>query len=138
MVTISFVAGTVEVRGLPEAAPAWLPAACRWDPRTACHRAPAIAYADLLRAVVREKVEYSDGARRYDTLDDGARVHREPRIYQSEALDACPKQAARQCAGWWCSHERCRGWESPAPNTPASHSGSLGATGSAPRASGRL
>src|SRR4051812_9927608 len=46
--SLSFVAGTLELRGLAADAPA--PAGCRWDPRAACHRAPAIAYADVVRA----------------------------------------------------------------------------------------
>src|SRR5690242_321821 len=94
MATISFLAGTVEVRGLPEASPL-LPPACRWDVRTACHRAPAMAYADIVRALVREKVAYTDEARRYPVLDGGARVIREPRPYQTEALEAWTKRRAR-------------------------------------------
>ena len=94
MVTISFASGTVEVHGLPEEAPV-LPAACRWDPRTACHRAPAIAYAALVRAFVKAKVEYTDGARRYEVLDSGVHVHREPRHYQTEALEAWKRSRCR-------------------------------------------
>ncbi len=86
MVTLDFAAGTIEVRGLVEGTPV-LPPCCRWDPRTACHRAEAIAYADVVRAL-HGKIEYEDRARRYPTLDDGARVHREPRPYQAEALAA--------------------------------------------------
>lgn len=94
VVSLSFLAGTVEIRGLPEGAPQ-LPLSARWDPRTACHRAPAIAYAELVRALVRDKVEYEDKARAYATLDGGARVHREPRVYQSESLDAWKRARGR-------------------------------------------
>ncbi|HEX3771359.1 MAG TPA: DEAD/DEAH box helicase family protein [Polyangiaceae bacterium] len=84
MVSVSFMAGTVEVRGWPEGvAP---PPACAWDDRTRCHRAPASAYADVVRALVASKTPYDDGARRYSELAAGARVHREPRPYQTEAL----------------------------------------------------
>jgi superfamily II DNA or RNA helicase len=89
-VVLTFVAGTLEVRGLPEGAA--LPGA-QWDPRTACHRAPAIAYADIVRALTRDKIAFSDEARRYATLAGGACVHRAPRPYQAEALAAW--QAAR-------------------------------------------
>jgi len=59
-----------------------------WDPRTACHRAPAVAYAALRRALARASLEVEDRARRYDELPTGARVRREPRPYQAEALEA--------------------------------------------------
>ncbi|MSP60266.1 MAG: DEAD/DEAH box helicase [Myxococcales bacterium] len=94
MVTLAYVAGTIEVRGLPEVAPV-LPAACRWDPRTACHRAPALAYADIVLALRREKIDCEDNARRYELLGTGARVHREARPYQTEALAAWQKRRGR-------------------------------------------
>jgi superfamily II DNA or RNA helicase len=84
--SLSFMAGTLEVRGWPEGAPP--PPACAWDERTRCHRAPALAYADVVRALVAAKAPYDDGARRYGELAAGARVHRDPRPYQSEALAA--------------------------------------------------
>lgn len=83
--TLAFVSGTIEVRGLGEDVS--LPG-CRWDPRTVCHRAPAVAYADIVRALVRDKIPHDDRARTYTTLADGALVRRPPRSYQSEALAA--------------------------------------------------
>jgi superfamily II DNA or RNA helicase len=59
-----------------------------WDARTACHRAPASDYAALRRALARAALEVEDRARRYDELPEGARVRREPRPYQTEALEA--------------------------------------------------
>src|SRR6202042_1447742 len=59
-----------------------------WDARTRCHRAPAAAYADVVRALVGSKTPYEDAARRYTELPAGARVHRDPRPYQTEALSA--------------------------------------------------
>ena len=89
-VTLAFMAGTIEVRGaaLGAAGAAWLPAAATWDPRAACHRAPGIAYADIVRALVHGKVRYQDRARAYGELTVGATVHHEPRPYQTEALVA--------------------------------------------------
>jgi superfamily II DNA or RNA helicase len=86
-VTLTFAGGTLELRGLPPgAAP---PAAgCAWDPRTACYRAPAAAYAAVRRALARGGATVDDRARRYAELADGARVRREPRPYQAEALAA--------------------------------------------------
>ena len=84
--TLAFRGGTIEVTGLPVGAPA--PPECRWDPRTACFRAPASAYAAVRRAFGGGDGTVEDRARRYGDLDLGARVHREPRPYQSEALAA--------------------------------------------------
>ncbi|MEZ4359139.1 MAG: DEAD/DEAH box helicase family protein [Kofleriaceae bacterium] len=86
-ISLTFVSGTLEVRGLAEATDDGLPG-CRWDPRAACHRAPASAYADIIRALVRSQRPYEDGARAYPQLEHGLRVHREPRPYQAEALAA--------------------------------------------------
>jgi superfamily II DNA or RNA helicase len=90
--TLTFAAGTLEVRGVPAEAGVTLPG-CQWDARTACYRAPAMAYANLVRALIQQKVAYTDEARRYGELAEGARVHREPRPYQAEAITAW--QAAR-------------------------------------------
>ncbi len=90
-VTLRFAAGTLEIVGLARAAGA--PPACVWDDRTACWRAPAVAYADVVRGLVHGKTTYVDQARAYAELAGGARVHREPRPYQAEALAAW--QAAR-------------------------------------------
>lgn len=86
-VRLAFHAGTLEAHGLPEDA-AILPPAFRWDPRVKCHRAPAMAYADTLRVLVRAGVAYQDDARKYEELASGARVLRELRPYQVEALAA--------------------------------------------------
>jgi superfamily II DNA or RNA helicase len=59
-----------------------------WDARTACHRAPAVAYAALRRALARAALDVDDRARKYQELPEGARVRREPRPYQTEALEA--------------------------------------------------
>ncbi len=93
MTQLAFVAGTLEVRGLERGTD--LPSACEWDPRTACHRAPAIAYADVVRALVAAEIEYEDQAASYDKLDTGARIHREPRPYQKAALAAWKKAKGR-------------------------------------------
>ena len=71
------------------------PAGAAWDPRSACHRAPASHYPDVLRALTRLKVAYEDEARRYQVLPEGARAHREPRPYQREALAAWRERGSR-------------------------------------------
>jgi superfamily II DNA or RNA helicase len=86
VVSVAFVSGTLEVRAWPDGVA--LPPSCAWDERTRCHRAPGVAYADVVRALVASRTPYEDVARRYSELAAGARVHREPRPYQSEALAA--------------------------------------------------
>jgi superfamily II DNA or RNA helicase len=80
------MSGTIEVRAWPSGVP--LPPGCSWDERSRCHRAPGLAYADVVRALVASKTPYEDAARCYSELACVARVHRDPRPYQSEALAA--------------------------------------------------
>jgi superfamily II DNA or RNA helicase len=92
-VALIFHAGTLEIRGLDESAPP-VPAAA-WDTRTQCHRAPASAYADVVRALIGAKIPFDDRARRYETLEAGLVVHRSPRPYQTEALAAWQRARGR-------------------------------------------
>ena len=86
VVSVSFASGTLEVRGWPGAVA--LPPGCAWDERTRCHRAPAVAYADIVRALVGSKTPYEDTARCYSELAGRARIRHESHPYQSEALSA--------------------------------------------------
>src|SRR5258708_9936435 len=99
MITVSFVAGTLEIRDGSNAKSDLVAEALAgvgsWDPRTRSFRAPAIGYAEVVRALVETKVAYEDRARRYPELLEGARIHREPRPYQSEALEAWRKARGR-------------------------------------------
>ncbi|HJL19334.1 MAG TPA: DEAD/DEAH box helicase family protein [Sandaracinaceae bacterium LLY-WYZ-13_1] len=94
MVRLSFHAGTLEIHGLEEGSDLAPPQA-RWDPRTACHRAPAAAYAPTVLGLRRAGVEYEDEARRYDELSSGALVRYEPRPYQREAIVEWKKRKGR-------------------------------------------
>jgi len=87
---LRYVLGTIEVR---EAEPG-LPG-CVYDARTDCQRAPALFYAEIVRFLTRAKVPFEDHARRYEELSSGARVHREPRPFQTEALAAWEKEKGR-------------------------------------------
>jgi superfamily II DNA or RNA helicase len=86
VIRIAFQAGTVVVEGVDQ--PDLLPDVAKWDPRTRCHRAPAVAYAEIVMACVRAKLPYTDDARDYSVLPHGLAVHRTPRPFQKEALDA--------------------------------------------------
>lgn len=85
MISLSFASGTIEIRGLDPLQDS-LPSSCVWDDRTRCHRAPGMAYADVVRALSRAGRPYEDLARRYLELEEGPRVRSAPRPYQSEAL----------------------------------------------------
>ncbi len=87
-VSLHFAAGTLDIGGFTETENAKLPAACRWDPRTRRFRAPAVAYAQVVRALVRGRIAYDDEARQYGVLDAGLQVRRDPRPFQTEALEA--------------------------------------------------
>lgn len=86
MIHLEFQAGTLVIRGVDD--PSILPPSVDWDPRTQCHRAPALAYSAVVMACVRNKLPYTDDARDYLTLDGGLKVHRTPRPFQQGALDA--------------------------------------------------
>jgi superfamily II DNA or RNA helicase len=86
-VELRFAAGTLELRGtLPDGFS--LAAHASWDARSRCFRAPALAYADIVRLLHRESVTYDDKARAYVELERGLSVQREPRPFQTEALQA--------------------------------------------------
>lgn len=88
--TLAWAAGTIELRGLAREAKESVRAAHHfaWDERTACLRAPARAYADVVRDLRRAGVPFVDEARAYEELAHGLVVHRAPRPYQAEALAA--------------------------------------------------
>ena len=86
MPSLSFVGGTLTLAGLPPTEGDDLP--FLWDPRAEVFRAPAIAYAEAILALRRRGIEIDDRARAYETLTEGARVHREPRPFQTEAITA--------------------------------------------------
>lgn len=88
-IAVRFDAGTIVITGLDpgEGAPV-LPAACVWDTRSRCYRAPAVAYVDIIRALTRAQLAFADQARAYDELPSGLRIHREPRPFQKEAMEA--------------------------------------------------
>ncbi|MEB2314303.1 MAG: DEAD/DEAH box helicase family protein [Sorangiineae bacterium] len=86
MPRLTFASGTLELRGAPRDAE--LPSALAWDARAGCFRAPASAYADIVRAFHKGGVDVEDAARGYQELAGGLRVRREPRPFQREALVA--------------------------------------------------
>ncbi len=90
---LRFNRGTIEIRNVPEGD--FLPASCEWDNRSRCYRAPAVAYAEVVMAFVRGNISYDDEARDYRILNDGLRIAREPRPFQSEAVDAWNGQTGR-------------------------------------------
>lgn len=88
MIELSFSAGTIDIRGLPQEASADLPPSCQWDKRTQSFRAQALDYAAIVLRLIQNKQPYSDQARDYDELTTGLSVRRAPRPFQTQALDA--------------------------------------------------
>ena len=86
MITLRFFAGTVEVRGVDDDTHSGLLPMCTWDAREACWRAPALAYADIVRALVHHKLTFTDDARHYPTLDVTTLALPPTRAYQEDAL----------------------------------------------------
>lgn len=83
--SLQFVAGSVTLPGQRDESP---PPGAVWDKRSACFRAPAVRYAEIVLWLREKGLPYDDLARDYPTLDHGARVLFEPRPYQTEALRA--------------------------------------------------
>src|SRR5687767_4223223 len=92
MPTLRFESGTVT---FDAGEGTTVPAPLAWDARAARFRAPAVAYASIVLALRRDGIAYEDEARRYEELAHGARVHREPRPFQREALEAWKGAAGR-------------------------------------------
>jgi superfamily II DNA or RNA helicase len=93
MLELEFVGGTLELRGLePGATP---PAGFRWDARSACHRAPALAYAETVLSLKKNGTPLSDKARAYEELAPRLAVKRPPRPFQTEALAAFRRSGGR-------------------------------------------
>jgi superfamily II DNA or RNA helicase len=88
MLSLSFQGGTVRVAGLDRARAGEVHPGCTWDPRENVHRLPAVAYADLVRALRARNEPYEDGAKAYRELELEPRVTHAPFPYQVEALDA--------------------------------------------------
>jgi superfamily II DNA or RNA helicase len=94
MVSLGYRDGTIELRGVDQAGLSLSPV-CRWDRRTACYRAPAMAYAQLVQLLRGAGVAFEDTARQYTELGFGLRVRRQPRPFQSEAMRAWKQAGGR-------------------------------------------
>ncbi|HMA92240.1 MAG TPA: DEAD/DEAH box helicase family protein, partial [Polyangiaceae bacterium] len=94
-VSMCYVGGTLELRGLDDALAQQASAHLRWDRRSACHRCPAFVYADLVRYFVKERIVFEDRARGYQELTLEWRARPTARPYQREAIDAWIKALGR-------------------------------------------
>jgi superfamily II DNA or RNA helicase len=92
-ISIEFKGGTLELRGVED--PSVLPNGCLFDDRTACYRASASAYSEIVMGFVKGGYGYEDRARNYEELGSGLRVHRRPRPFQSEAIEAWNQSGGR-------------------------------------------
>lgn len=91
--TVTFDAGTLRLDGWPDGlAP---PPRSQWDERAGALRLPAVAYAELILWLRREKIPHVDEARRYDELDLHEVVRKEPFPHQREAIDEWLRSRSR-------------------------------------------
>lgn len=92
---LTYVGGTIELRGLEESQLPNFGVPLTWDKRSRCYRCEAYHYSELVRTLVKNKRPFSDKARAYEELTLGGGVTREPRPYQTEALAAWLKHKGR-------------------------------------------
>ena len=92
--TLRFEAGTLAFAGVARD-DARVPSVLVWDERSAVFRAPALAYAEIILALRKTDLAFDDEARRYTELERGALVHRAPRPFQAEAIDAWKRARGR-------------------------------------------
>lgn len=90
---LRFRHGTLEIIGAPPHVA--LPSCCLWDERTECFRAPASAYAQVVLDLRRNGQAFEDTARAYPDLGAELAVHKSPRPYQREALEAWQRNMGR-------------------------------------------
>ena len=93
MPSLHFAAGTLELRDVAQDDA--VPSAFAWDARASVHRAPAMAYRRVLAELQDRGIDFEDHARKDEALPHGMIVHREPRPFQAEALDAWNGGGAR-------------------------------------------
>lgn len=93
MWVLSFRSGTLELSGATKQDS--VPPPLTWDARSGVHRAPALAYAEIVLALRKEQRAYEDRARAYPELSAGLVARREPRPFQVEALAAWEKGRGR-------------------------------------------
>ncbi len=88
--SLRFVAGTLELHGFRESQslPGEMAGVFRWDGRTCCFRAPAHAYAAVVRGAQEAGLRLQDGARHYNVLDLSGATLMQSRPYQREAVES--------------------------------------------------
>src|ERR687893_2903628 len=90
---LRFDSGTLLLDGADRGAK--VPAVFRWDERVMRWRAPAWAYRQALKGLVREKIPYEDRARAYHEFDFPTKFLVEPRPYQQEAIAEWKRHGSR-------------------------------------------
>lgn len=91
---LRFDSGTLLLDGAG-AGDARVPSSFRWDERVRRWRAPAWAYRETVRELVRGGVPHEDQARAYHEFDFPTKLQVEPRPYQREAIEEWRRRGAR-------------------------------------------
>lgn len=82
---LRFDAGTLLLDGADRTLA--VPQSFRWDERVQRWRAPAFAYRDVVRELVRGEMAYEDAARAYQDFDFPPKITVEPRPYQQQSIE---------------------------------------------------
>ncbi len=83
-IKLRFDSGTLLLDGADRAFQA--PPVFRWDERVLRWRAPACAYRDAVKDLIRREIVFEDGARIYHKFDFRAKLRVEARPYQEQAI----------------------------------------------------
>ncbi|MEJ7714060.1 MAG: DEAD/DEAH box helicase family protein [Pyrinomonadaceae bacterium] len=89
---LRFDAGTLLFDGVERSAP--VPVQFQWDERVMRWRAPAHAYRQVVKDLIRTRIAYEDRARAYQEFDFIPKLIVEPRSYQQQAIEEW-RQAGR-------------------------------------------
>src|SRR5688500_8688619 len=82
---LRFDSGTILLDGADRRAT--VSAALRWNERVSRWRAPASAYRQVVKDLVRQKISYQDQARSYHEFEFRSKLEVVPRPYQQESID---------------------------------------------------
>lgn len=83
-ITLNFESGTLILNGAEK--DEIVPNHFVWDERTRQFRAPAFNYRHIITDFIKNKTDFTDAAKKYDSFDFRQKFHLEPRPFQTESV----------------------------------------------------